>query len=351
MEDLEPKIICAKVMLDLGFTLFPQIPNEAPNISEVIKDVDTFETYLQAHPTCSYVVATGKVSGVFAVSVIGEKGMTNLAKMVEANGPLPKTMIIATDQGADLYFAVPDARVPNCEIAEGVAVHGDDSFVSGPDGKTAVLIPDYFPSEVCIPPAENWLLRNITAAAEISRLAQLSEVDYERERDEVAKRLKCRKSVLDKLVQEARNEAKADATNGGISSLREPEPWPEPVKGTGLLEELTKAVLHYVVVAKDVARAIALWIVHTHALEAFNITPRLAIKSPVKGCGKSTLLDVLSCLVPRPLATANITAAAVFRIVAAARPTLLIDEGETFLLKNEELRGILNSGHPAVWHA
>ena len=40
-----------------------------------------------------------------------------------------------------------------------------------------------------------------------------------------------------------------------------------------------------------------------------------------------------------------LTAAAVFRIVEAARPTLLIDEGETFLLKNEELRGILNSGH------
>jgi putative DNA primase/helicase len=35
----------------------------------------------------------------------------------------------------------------------------------------------------------------------------------------------------------------------------------------------------------------------------------------------------------------------VFRVVEAYRPTLLIDEADTFLPENEELRGILNSGH------
>jgi hypothetical protein len=108
---------------------------------------------------------------------------------------------------------------------------------------------------------------------------------------------------------------------------------------------LTGAVLRYVVVAKNVAQAIALWIVHTYALSAFSITPRLAIKSPLKNCGKSTLLEVLSCLVYRPLATANITAAAIFRIVDAKSPTLLIDEADTFLINSNEMRGILNSGH------
>ena len=34
-----------------------------------------------------------------------------------------------------------------------------------------------------------------------------------------------------------------------------------------------------------------------------------------------------------------------FRTVEMARPTLLIDEADTFLAANEELRGILNSGH------
>lgn len=62
-------------------------------------------------------------------------------------------------------------------------------------------------------------------------------------------------------------------------------------------------------------------------------------------CGKTTLLDVLSCLVHRPISTANATAAAIYRVVDKLRPTLLMDEADTFLVDNAALRGILNSGY------
>ena len=65
----------------------------------------------------------------------------------------------------------------------------------------------------------------------------------------------------------------------------------------------------------------------------------------MKRCGKTTLLDVLGSLVLRPLPTANVTSSAVFRVVEAYRPTLLVDEADTFLRDNDELRGIINSGH------
>ena len=65
----------------------------------------------------------------------------------------------------------------------------------------------------------------------------------------------------------------------------------------------------------------------------------------MKRCGKTTLLDVLGRLVRRPLPTANVTSSAVFRVVEAYRPTLLVDEADTFLRDNDELRGIINSGH------
>jgi hypothetical protein len=45
------------------------------------------------------------------------------------------------------------------------------------------------------------------------------------------------------------------------------------------------------------------------------------------------------------LPTANVTAAAIFRVVEKCRPTLLVDEADTFLSGAEELRGIINSGH------
>jgi putative DNA primase/helicase len=80
-------------------------------------------------------------------------------------------------------------------------------------------------------------------------------------------------------------------------------------------------------------------------LDCFGISPRLSITSPEKGCCKTTLLDVLSHLVLRRLPAANVTASAIFRIVEVQQPTLLIDEADSFLSGNDELRGILNSGH------
>jgi putative DNA primase/helicase len=89
----------------------------------------------------------------------------------------------------------------------------------------------------------------------------------------------------------------------------------------------------------------ALWIVHSHALEPAQMTPRLAILSPEKRCGKTTVLNILGKLVRRPLSTTNVTAAALYRTIEKFQPTLLVDEADTFLKEREELRGILNSGH------
>jgi uncharacterized protein DUF3631 len=56
-------------------------------------------------------------------------------------------------------------------------------------------------------------------------------------------------------------------------------------------------------------------------------------------------LTVLGALVPRPLPTANMTTATIFRAIEAARPTLLIDEADTFLGDAGETRGVINAGH------
>ena len=93
------------------------------------------------------------------------------------------------------------------------------------------------------------------------------------------------------------------------------------------------------------AETVALWALHTHCFNSFGHSPRAAITSPEKQCGKSTLLDVLECLVARPLPTGNATVSSIFRIIELASPTLLIDEADTFLKENDELRGILNTGH------
>jgi hypothetical protein len=114
--------------------------------------------------------------------------------------------------------------------------------------------------------------------------------------------------------------------------------------GAKLLDSLVEQILRYVVLSKNEARATALWIVHTHACDLSQISPRLKIQSPETGCGKTTLLDVLRYLVRNPLPTAHTTAAALFRQIASAKPTLLVDEADASLV-SRDLVTILNAGH------
>jgi hypothetical protein len=86
-------------------------------------------------------------------------------------------------------------------------------------------------------------------------------------------------------------------------------------------------------------------IVAVHGFDAWFVFPRLFINSPEKGCGKSTLLDVLSRLVRKALTALSITPAALFRVIEAMRPTLLLDEADTYLRDNDDLRGVLDAGH------
>jgi Protein of unknown function (DUF3631) len=182
--------------------------------------------------------------------------------------------------------------------------------------------------------------------AEIKRLASLSPLEYERERRAAAEKLGIeRLAILDNLIRDERRDASGTKGQGKAIDLPPVEPWPESVDGGELLTETAAAILRYMVMPDGAAEIVALRAAHTHCFECFAITPRLAITSPEKQCGKTTLLDILTCLVARPLSTANTSTAAVFRVIEVTRPTLLVDEADTFLKENDELRGVLNAGH------
>ena len=133
--------------------------------------------------------------------------------------------------------------------------------------------------------------------------------------------------------------------SGHAVEFSDPEPWPESVCGAELLQELVDLFDRHVVLASGASEALAIWTLHTYLLDSAWITPRLAVTSPVKRCGKTLVLSLLEELVCRPLMISNVTAAAVFRCIDKYRPTLLVDEADTFLGKKDELRGVLNSGH------
>src|SRR5713101_8429010 len=62
-----------------------------------------------------------------------------------------------------------------------------------------------------------------------------------------------------------------------------------------------------------IARLEDRFFLNTYVSEAFGVSPILCVRSPEKRCGKTRNLEVLSCVVHRPLLTANITVAALYR--------------------------------------
>ncbi len=119
----------------------------------------------------------------------------------------------------------------------------------------------------------------------------------------------------------------------------------ENVSGGSLLTELESLLTRFVILPAFAPETLALWILHTYAFELRDVSTYLGVESPEKRCGKTTLLSILSRLANRPVAAANISPSAFFRVIEEMRPTLLIDEADTFLRGNDELRGILNAGY------
>ena len=187
-------------------------------------------------------------------------------------------------------------------------------------------------------------LTAISPEAEIKRLAQLTQLDYHRNRLSAAKSLNIRLAALDGLVA---NERKQKPTTSETDSLifKPVEPWPSMVDGDLLLNELEAFIKRYVVCEQHTINAVALWITFTWLVDAVTVAPIANITAPLPNCGKSTLLDLLEHLCFKPLKVDNVSPAALFRSIDKWKPTLLIDEADAFLKDNEDARGILNSGH------
>ena len=175
----------------------------------------------------------------------------------------------------------------------------------------------------------------------VEELAQLSNIAYEQCRIETAKEIGVRVSVLDAEVEKLRPKAPAAEDE----TFPTPEPWHDPVVLADLLDEIVVVIHRHVILEKSSAIAIALYVLLTYCVDEISCCTTLAIESPEKRCGKTTLLDLLMRLVYRPIPAANISPAAVYRLIEAMQPTLLIDEADTFLRANDDIRGILNSGH------
>jgi len=192
-----------------------------------------------------------------------------------------------------------------------------------------------------MPPSEAVTVCKVNTLDEaVQRLAALSPMEYDRIRKREAKALGIRIGTLDAEVKEARQESDDDGM-----PFETVEPWPDAVDPAKMLSEISATIQRFIVCKKETSEATALWIAMTWLMDVIQVAPLAVITAPEKRCGKTLLLSLLGKLAARPLTASNISPAALFRSIDAWAPTLLIDEADAFLKDNEELRGLLNSGH------
>jgi putative DNA primase/helicase len=181
----------------------------------------------------------------------------------------------------------------------------------------------------------------VNLASEDARRAVLMRVP-EGTRDDVERLLCC---AARELIRRQPRQSDEAQPQGKPVTFYDPEAWPEAVSGADLLDIVVSTYRRFGALPEGAAEAMALWVLHTYAHDAAQVSPVLAFLSPEKRCGKTTMLNVTGALVYRPLPSSNLTPAVVFRVIAAFKPTLLIDEADTFIHDNSELRGVLNSAH------
>jgi len=199
-----------------------------------------------------------------------------------------------------------------------------------------------------------WAVQSATRLVELMRAGCANADDYDRLRAKLAKIKPEGGTDLDDVMRWAIANAKSE------SGCRIHKASPDGLDGLdgsleGLtLDELLDKVLAFVMdhiafPSNEAALAYTAWIAHTHLLEHFDSTPRLAIVAPEKQSGKTRTLEVAESLIPNPLRSSTVTTAVIFRLIESPdRPTILIDEADAIWADrgaNEELRALLNAGH------
>ena len=118
-------------------------------------------------------------------------------------------------------------------------------------------------------------------------------------------------------------------------------------EGEEILNDMVTLLKEFIYYPNEQApRVHALWIAHTHMMDAWDATPRLGFFSAVPGSGKSTAFKLTQKLAHRPITVTDASASAFYRAVATAG-TFLIDEADMFFTETRDtaIFGFLNSGY------
>lgn len=121
-----------------GWAVFP-CARKVPRTGHGVRDATTNPTVIagwwERWPETNVGIATGAVSGLFALDVDGEPGADSLADLEREQGALPRTRSVTTPSGGQhFYFRHPGGTISNSSgrLGAGLDIRGDGGYVVAP---------------------------------------------------------------------------------------------------------------------------------------------------------------------------------------------------------------------------
>ncbi len=401
-----PLAVAALAFAKSGIAIFPCVPKtKRPIIKDNLNAATTNESQIKEwwdkNPNANIGMPTGAKNGRVVIDPDGPTGEDSLAKLIAQHGPLPETFEVKTGReagGRHLHlFAHVETKSKAAALGPCLDVKGDGGFVLLPPsihpdtGKEYVVVHYGQPAE-----APSWLVELVRHDREkASGEKQRSKVlltdtwpipfgeHYEtlkrytglmvnkgwsvREIEHRLTRI-CEKRCVGYLTEGDRDyrkmcadlakrmsETYADSDEQKKNELPKIKFNPQPTQTTivtdeeGAVRRLEAFFNNYLVLPSGLALVLSLWAIGTHLFEMFDIFPYLAVTAVAMRCGKSRVLDLIWHVSRMATYSANISPAALFRIIDAFHPTILLDEAEGLMNPKSEtaiaMVGLLNAGH------
>jgi hypothetical protein len=119
----------------------------------------------------------------------------------------------------------------------------------------------------------------------------------------------------------------------------------DPVR---MMDKLVAFYSKHLAAPRWVYDLMALWCVHTHAVEAFDTTGYMSFESEEPNSGKSRAIELLAMTCHAPEPVFDPSDATIYRIIEMLKPTLMLDEVDNMLDATSDrkaLLGMLNVGY------
>jgi hypothetical protein len=117
-----------------------------------------------------------------------------------------------------------------------------------------------------------------------------------------------------------------------------------PVDGAALFARLAEFLNRHLAEPPTTVDALALWCLAAWMHDAFDVSPRLILHANDPRAGHARALRLIAWLTPSPLVVSRTIAAHVLPVIAADRPTLLLDDVGGTMLTYLDMRALIAAG-------